>query len=130
VELVTIFVKAAKLRSVPMTRHFAISMPANERVTLGFAVYYKKVSIFCHYRPARARARCADSPIESNLEVIISERRLDDAVWCKKTWALKCPVPPAAEAFAHIALVPTWVRAALVRNTRCGAAITTNLWRQ
>ncbi|MBX2893576.1 MAG: carboxypeptidase-like regulatory domain-containing protein [Saprospiraceae bacterium] len=82
VELVTVFVKGGRTAVTSDERgNFAIQVPANERVTLGFRrVAYKESSADILPLPAGARfaldVRLA--PTESNLEVVISERRLDD----------------------------------------------------
>ncbi|MBV6440752.1 MAG: TonB-dependent receptor [Haliscomenobacteraceae bacterium CHB4] len=83
VELVTIFVKGGKTSVTSDERgFFAIQVPANERVALGFRrVAFKESNADVLPLPPGARfaldVRLA--PIESNLEVVISERRLDDA---------------------------------------------------
>lgn len=83
VELVTIFVKGGKISVSSDERGiFAIQVPANERVSLGFRrVAYKESS--ADVLPLAPGARFALdvrlAPNESNLEVVISERRLDDA---------------------------------------------------
>lgn len=83
VELVTIFVKGGKVSVSSDERgNFAIQVPANERLSLGFRrVAYKESS--ADVLPLAPGARFALdvrlAPNESNLEVIISERRLDDA---------------------------------------------------
>ena len=83
VELVTIYVKGGKSSvSSDEQGNFAIQVPANERLSLVFRrVAFKESSTDILPLPAGARfaldVRMA--PNESNLEVIISERRLDDA---------------------------------------------------
>ena len=83
VELVTIFVKGGKTSVISDERgNFAIQVPANTRITLGFRrVAFKESS--ADVLPLSPGARFAldvqMAPNESNLEVIISERRLDDA---------------------------------------------------
>lgn len=83
VELVTVFVKGGKTAATSDERgNFAIQVPANERVTLGFRrVAYKESSADVLPLPPNARFALDVklAPTESNLEVVISERRLDDA---------------------------------------------------
>jgi hypothetical protein len=83
IELVTVFVKGGKTAVTSDERgNFAIQVPANERVTLGFRrVAFKDGS--ADVLPLSPDARFALdiklAPVESNLEVVVSERRLDDA---------------------------------------------------
>ncbi len=83
VELVTVFVKGGKTAVASDERgNFAIQIPANERVTLGFRrVAYKESSadVLALAPNARFALDVKLAPTESNLEVVISERRLDDA---------------------------------------------------
>ncbi|MBP6827640.1 MAG: TonB-dependent receptor [Saprospiraceae bacterium] len=82
VELVTVFVKGGKTGVTTDERgNYAIQVPANQRVTLGFRrVAYKESSADVLPLPAGARFALdiAIAPTESNLEVVIRERRLDD----------------------------------------------------
>lgn len=82
VELVTVFVKGVN-RSVSSDEdgRFAIQVPAGQRLTLGFRrVAYKESSTDVLPLVAGARFELAVSlaPVQSNLEVVITERRLDD----------------------------------------------------
>jgi hypothetical protein len=83
VELVTVFVKGENTAvSTDEKGNYAIQVPAGRRVTLGFRrVAYKESS--ADVLPLEAGARfgldVALAPVESNLEVVIRDRRLDDA---------------------------------------------------
>ncbi|MEZ4966840.1 MAG: carboxypeptidase-like regulatory domain-containing protein [Saprospiraceae bacterium] len=83
VELVTVFIKGENAAVTTDERgNFAIQVPADKRLTLGFRrVAYKESSADVLPLPAGARFALDVSlaPTESNLEVVISERRLDDA---------------------------------------------------
>ena len=83
VELVTVFVKGGKNAVTTDERgNYAIQVPANERITLGFRrVAYKESNADVLPLPPGARFALDVSvaPTESNLEVVIRERRLDDA---------------------------------------------------
>lgn len=83
VELVTVFVKGGKTAVTSDERgNFAIQIPANERVTLGFRrVAFKESNTDVLALPPGARFALDVklAPTESNLEVVVSERRLDDA---------------------------------------------------
>jgi hypothetical protein len=81
---------------------------------------------------ARFALDVALAPIQSNLEVVVRDRRLDDAgmVREKNGWrnSNSCPAPPATSKACCPTLpsAPTWVRAAnLPPSTRCAAATTT-----
>jgi len=88
VELVTVFVKGTSNGVTSDERgRFAIQVPAGQRVTLGFRrVAYKESS--ADVLPLAAGARFVMdvrlAPTESNLEVTISERRLDEGGMVKE----------------------------------------------
>ncbi|HNG89043.1 MAG TPA: carboxypeptidase-like regulatory domain-containing protein, partial [Saprospiraceae bacterium] len=88
VELVTVFVKGSSNGVTSDERgRFAIQVPAGQRVTLGFRrVAYKESST--DVLPLVAGARFVGdvrlAPTESNLEVTISERRLDEGGMVKE----------------------------------------------
>ena len=83
VELATVFVKGGKTAVTTDERgNFAIQIPANERVTLGIRrVAYKESTADVLPLPAGARFALDIklAPTQSDLEVVVSERRLDDA---------------------------------------------------
>ncbi len=83
VELVTVYIKGGKTAVTTDERgYFAIQVPANQRLAIGFRrVAYKESSADVLPLPAGARFAldAAIAPTESNLEVVIRERRLDDA---------------------------------------------------
>lgn len=82
VELVTVFIKGGNTAvSSDESGRFAIQVPANQRLTLGFRrVAFKESS--ADVLPLTAGARfaldVALAPAQSNLEVVVQERRLDD----------------------------------------------------
>jgi len=82
VELVTVFVKGTSTGVTSDERgNFAIKVPSGERVTLGFRrVAYKESStdILPLAPGARFALDVSLAPTQSNLEVVINERRLDD----------------------------------------------------
>ena len=88
IELVTVFVKGQNKGVTTDERgNYAIQVPANERVTLGFRrLAYKESS--ANVLPLSPGARfgldLALAPVQSNLEVVISERRLDDGGMVKE----------------------------------------------
>lgn len=88
VELVTIYVKGgSKGVSSDESGNFAISVPAGQRLTLGFRrVAYKESSrdILPLAPGARFALDVAMAPSQSNLEVVISERRLDEGGMVKE----------------------------------------------
>jgi len=83
VELVTVYVKGENTAvSTDEKGNYAIQVPAGRRVTLGFRrVAFKESS--ADILPLEAGARfgldVALAPVQSNLEVVIRDRRLDDA---------------------------------------------------
>lgn len=83
VELVTVYIKGGNTAvSTDEKGNYAIQVPAGQRLTLGFRrVAYKESS--ADILPLEAGARfgldVALAPVESNLEVVIRDRRLDDA---------------------------------------------------
>ncbi len=85
VELVTVYVKGGNTAvTSDESGKFAIQVPADQRLVLGFRrVAYKESSadILPLAPGARFVLDVALAPTESNLEVVIQERRLDD--WIK-----------------------------------------------
>ena len=83
VELVTVFVQGGNTAvSTDENGYFAIQVPAGKRQTLGFRrVAYKESSadILPLEPGARFALDVALAPVQSNLEVVIRDRRLDDA---------------------------------------------------
>jgi len=88
IELVTVYVKGGKSNTASDERgNFSIQVPANQRVTLGFRrVAFKESSadILALQPGARFALDLAMAPVQSNLEVVISERRLDDGGMIKE----------------------------------------------
>lgn len=88
VELVTIYVKGeGKGVSSDESGKFAIAVPAGQRITLGFRrVAYKDSArdILPLAPGARFALEVALAPTQSNLEVVISERRLDEGGMVKE----------------------------------------------
>ncbi len=88
IELVTVYVKGGKNNTASDERgNFSIQVPANQRVTLGFRrVAFKESSadILALQPGARFALDLAMAPVQSNLEVVISERRLDDGGMVKE----------------------------------------------
>ena len=88
VELVTVFVKGTSNGVTSDERgRFAIQVPAGQRLTLGFRrVAYKESSadVLALAAGARFVLDVALAPTESNLEVTIRERRLDDGGMVKE----------------------------------------------
>ena len=88
IELVTVYVKGGKNNTASDERgNFSIQVPANQRVTLGFRrVAFKESSadILALQPGARFALDLAMAPVQSNLEVVISERRLDDGGMIKE----------------------------------------------
>ncbi len=88
VEFVTVFIKGTNTAVRSDERgNFAIIIPANQRLTLGFRrVAYKESS--ADILPLTSGARfvldVAMAPTQSNLEVVIRERRLDDGGMVKE----------------------------------------------
>jgi hypothetical protein len=88
VELVTVFIKGTNTAvSTDEKGNFALKVPADQRLTLGFRrVAYKDHS--ADLIPLNPGARfvldIALAPSQSNLEVVISERRLDEAGMIKE----------------------------------------------
>lgn len=82
VELVTVFVKGGNTGvTTDENGRFAIQVPANQRLTLGFrrVAYKESTADVLPLAPgARFVLDVALAPTESNLEVVIQERRLDD----------------------------------------------------
>lgn len=83
IEFVTVFVKDANTAvSTDEQGNYAIQVPAGRRVILGFRrVAYKdsNTDVLPLQPNARFALDVAMAPAESNLEVIIRDRRLDDA---------------------------------------------------
>lgn len=83
VELVTVFVKGGNSAvSTDESGNYAIQVPAGTRLTIGFRrVAYKEsnADILPLEPGARFTLDVALAPVESNLEVVIRDRRLDDA---------------------------------------------------
>ena len=88
IELVTVFVKGQGKGVVTDERgNYAIQVPANQRVTLGFRrLAYKESSadVLALASGARFGLDVALASVESNLEVTIRERRLDDGGMVKE----------------------------------------------
>lgn len=88
IELVTVFVKGGKSNVTSDERgNFSIQVPAGQRVSLGFRrVAFKETSadILAMSPGARFALDIAMAPVQSNLEVVISERRLDDGGMIKE----------------------------------------------
>ncbi len=88
VELVSVFIKGSgKAVSTDESGKFATQIPANQRVTLSFKrVAYQETSadILALQPGARYALDLTMSPIGANLEVVISERRLDDGGMVKE----------------------------------------------
>lgn len=88
IELVTVYVKGGKSNVTSDERgNFSIQVPASQRVTLGFRrVAFKETSadILAMSPGARFALDIAMAPVQSNLEVVISERRLDDGGMVKE----------------------------------------------
>lgn len=88
VELVTVFIKGTKQAvSTDERGYFAIQVPANQRLTLGFRrVAYKEHS--ADLIPLNPGARfvldVSMAPVQSNLEVVIKERRLEETSMIKE----------------------------------------------
>lgn len=82
VELVTVFVKGGNTAaSSDENGYFSIQIPAGQRLTLGFrrVAYKESTADVLPLAPgARFALDLALAPSESNLEVVIRERRLDD----------------------------------------------------
>jgi hypothetical protein len=83
VELVTVFIKGGGATSVSSDEsgNYAIQIPAGQRLTLGFRrIAYKDgaADVLPLAPGARFALDLALAPTESNLEVVIRERRLDD----------------------------------------------------
>ncbi|MBL7802889.1 MAG: TonB-dependent receptor [Saprospiraceae bacterium] len=82
VELVTVFIKGGNTGvTTDENGRFAIQVPANQRLTLGFrrVAYKESTADVLPLAPgARFVLDVAMAPTESNLEVVIQERRLDD----------------------------------------------------
>lgn len=83
IEFVAVFIKGVGRGVATDERgNFAINIPAGQRLTLGFRrVAYKETSTDVLPLPAGARFALDISmaPVESNLEVTIRERRIEDA---------------------------------------------------
>ncbi len=88
IELVTVYIRGGKSNVVSDERgRFSIQVPANQRVTLGFKrVAYKDATtdILALAPGARFQLEVALVPNQSNLEVVISERRLDEGGMIKE----------------------------------------------
>ncbi len=88
VELVTVFVKGGNTGvTTDENGRFAIQVPANQRLTLGFrrVAYKESTADVLPLAPgARFVLDVALAPTESNLEVVIQERRLDDGGMVKE----------------------------------------------
>jgi hypothetical protein len=88
VELVSVFVKGESRGVVSdESGKFAITVPAGRRLTLGFRrVAYKESStdVLALAPGARFALQVALAPVQSNLEVVISERRLDEGGMVKE----------------------------------------------
>jgi hypothetical protein len=89
VELVTVYLKGGQKSATTSDEHgnFAINVPANQRLTLGFRrVAYKETSAdVLPLAPGdRFALDVAMAPSESNLEVVIHERRLDETGMVKE----------------------------------------------
>ena len=86
-EFVSIFIKGKTGVSSDEKGNFAIQVPANQRLTLGFRrVAFKESStdILPLAPGARFVLNVAMAPSESNIEVTITERRLDDGGMVKE----------------------------------------------
>jgi len=88
VELVSVFIKGEGKGVVSdESGKFAITVPAGRRLTLGFRrVVYKESSadVLALAPGARFALYVALAPVQSNLEVVISERRLDEGGMVKE----------------------------------------------
>lgn len=88
IELVTVYVKDGKSSTASDERgNFSIQVPANQRVTLIFRrVAFKETSadILALQPGARFALDLSMAPVQSNLEVVIRERRLDDGGMIKE----------------------------------------------
>ncbi len=88
IELVTVFVKGqSKGVTTDERGNYAIQVPANQRITLGFhRLAYKESSadVLALEPGARFGLDLAMAPVQSNLEVTIQERRLDDGGMVKE----------------------------------------------
>jgi hypothetical protein len=88
IELVTVFAKGqSKAVTTDERGNYAIQIPAGERITLGFRrVAFKETSADILPLPDGARfvLDIAMAPTQSNLEVVISERRLDEGGMVKE----------------------------------------------
>lgn len=86
-EFVSVFIKGKTGVSSDERGNFAIQVPANQRLTLGFRrVAFKESStdILPLAPGARFVLNVAMAPSESNIEVTITERRLDDGGMVKE----------------------------------------------
>jgi len=87
IELVTVFLKGVSAVTTDEGGNFAIQIPANQRLTLGFRrVAYKESSanILPLAPGARFYLEVVLAPLESTLEVVIRERRLEEAGMVKE----------------------------------------------
>lgn len=113
VELVTVFVKDGGGGAISDEKgNFAVQIPAGKRTTIGFRrIAYKETS--ADILPLAANARyaldVALAPSQSNLEVVIRDRRLDDGGMVKESNMKALKVLPSStgnleSVLPHIAL--------------------------
>jgi hypothetical protein len=88
IELVTVYVKGGKSNTTSDERgNYSIQVPAGQRVTLVYRrVAFKETTadVLSMAPGARFALDLAMAPVQSNLEVVISERRLDDGGMVKE----------------------------------------------